>query len=299
MMQELLNRLFRGHYKEDVIYPVNSVNADIFMLHRCGKTYADPRYQDINIGSQVNRIMYVISGTGVITIDKKIFIVKPGDTYLLHQYQDYNLYSDCINPMETIWFEFTGSFSESMIKVFKLTKSSLFKNLDISNYINEIQYLIQINENVQKNNNDLMVKFLELIQFLSVSKETIDLKNLSFTKGVKAYIDTHLLENNPVKFLASFYNRSVDHVRREFKKEYGLPPKQYAIQEKVKLGAAILTSTHQPYRILLEMLNISEDDAFKKHFIDTYGLMPTEYHMKKVQEAIDKMPVEKPQFPLY
>ncbi len=298
-MSRLLNSLFTGNHREKLFIVPHVSKIEPFWIPECGITYADPRYHEINIEAEFGCLMYIISGKGIITHNEKIYVVQPGDTYLFKQGEDYCFYSDCIEPMENIWFKFEGSLAGYLISSYHLDKTALFRNVDTSEFIYRIHEETQSGNDPESIKDNISITFMKIMQHLHTSKVSPNIESMPLAKSVKLFIDCHLLSNLTIDYIAKFYNKTSRYVITTFRRKYKITPYQYFIQEKVKLSEAIIRSTHQPYRILLEMLHISEDDTFKEHFTDTYGLPPTEYHEQKVQEAIDKMTVDNPQFAVY
>lgn len=287
-MSIIKDGVFTGKYHEDVYQTIQNNNEHPFWITMYGKTYADPRYHQIRPNSDVGCIEYIISGTGVINVENNTYIVRAGDTYLLPQGRSVNYYSDFNNPMEKIWFNFQGPLAESIIKNYGLQSTYVFKNLNSMELI-EIMHSAAHCSDVPTIIQDVTSRtFLEIIQFLSKNKSTIKTDELSLPENIHTYIDRHLTENITLNQLSEKFARSKDHIIRSFKNVYNVTPHQYIIQSKLILAASILSAAHKSTKSVAEMVGFSDERDFAKYFKDAYGVTPSKYHDKRLQEAIEQ-----------
>ncbi len=277
---------FTGKYREDTYNTIANDNEHPFWVSEFGKTYADPRYHQIRPKSDVGCMEYIISGTGIINVSNKTYIVHAGDTYLLPQGLDVNYYSDFNDPMEKIWFNFKGPLAEQIIKSYSVYNTHVFRGVDTSNMILRMHKAARCSGVPEKVQDATCKIFLDTMMFLSKQKPSINIENLSLPEKVRIYIDQHLTENLTVNDLANVFERSRVYISSSFKKAYDIAPHQYVIQSKIKMAAAILAAAKKPTRVVSEMVGFADEKDFIKHFKAEYGISPARYRDQRIQEAL-------------
>ena len=253
-----------------------------FWLSQYGRTFKDTHYRMTRLNSQTSCIEYVISGKGFINTKNSSFIVEAGDTYMLHEneYQDY--YSDTTNPMEKIWINFHGILARDIIKIYNINNVILFKNTDTYDMINNLHNICKSSEDPYFLQAETFAYFSKIIHFLA-SKHKQTQRLLSPIDEVRSYIDLHITDHIQIEKLAQIAHLTPEHTIRLFKKEYGATPHQYILDTKINLAKIMLNSSDKKIEYIAEQLGFSSSANFSAAFTKKIGVPPTAFRKNNKQ----------------
>lgn len=234
-----------------------------------------PCYQ-LRMNSTVACIQYVISGTGIIINNDKIFTVREGDTFLLTENTDQIYYSNPDNNFERIWINFKGELAKKLIEIYKIQDSVVFKNVNTLDLLKEIHKICKENTDAKMYKEKTSQAFLKLVQFLSDNKtESFDVSQ--DIEKIRLYIDLKITENIKLSDLAKKFSFSKEHIIRLFKKNYGITPHRYILQSKMRIAMIMLKTTEMSVEEIAEKLNFSDSRHFSVQFRKNIGYKPSEY----------------------
>lgn len=241
-----------------------------------GKTFRNTPCYQLRMDSPIGCVQYVISGSGIIICNEKIYTVNKGDTFLLPEGSNQIYYSNPDNQFERIWFNFKGELAQSLLDIYKLNDTVVFRN------VNTLDIFTEIHEKCKNLPDPLEYKnlsaqlFLKLIQFLSDHKQTTD-EITSSIEQIRLYIDCHITENIKISDIAQNFSFSSEHVIRIFKKTYGITPHQYILQSKIRLAMTMLKMTDNSIEEIAEKLGFSDSHHFSTQFKKLVGYKPSLY----------------------
>ena len=247
-----------------------------FWICQYGHTYSDKSYHEVSLNSGVTRIEYIISGKGIINSKNISCIVNKGDTYILHEGDDHNYYSDTTTPMDKIWINVKGKLVRDIMKIYHLNDIILFKNIDSSEWIRKIHSVCESTTDPYEIQTTVSAMFLNLIQFIS-KQYKISQENIDFLDDIRAYIDLHIQDNITIEDLTKFSNKSVEHTIRLFSSRFGMTPHKYILKSKLQLAKSLLHSTNYSVEKIAEKLNFCNVGHFSKIFMQYTGTRPSEY----------------------
>ena len=256
-----------------------------FWICQYGHTYADRTYHEISYQTAVTRIEYVLAGRGVINSQNYPCNVEAGDTYILHEGENHNYFSDMENPMDKVWVNVTGVLAQELIKLYKLNHTILFRGVDASPYIYRMHEICKNTKDpyeIQAKGSDV---FCELIQFLARQKQTDELIFHDFLDDIRAYIDLHIEGDLSIEKLCEFSQKSPNQTIRLFKKKFGITPHQYILKLKLGAAATMLRSSELSVARIASRLRFSSTGTFSDFFHKHTGMRPSEYRrMHRVTE---------------
>lgn len=270
------NPIFRHISNEDNYQTPPMPDEYPFWVCQYGHTYADRDYHEASFNTAITRIEYVISGRGIINSKNYSCIVTSGDTYILHQGDNHNYYSDLQNPMDKIWFNVKGALAKEIIKIYKLNDTILFKNIDSSKWIQQIHEICRTNTDPYIIQGKTSAVFCELIHFLSRQQQNVQ-NNNDYLDDIRAYLDLHIQENISIDELCSFSKKSVNHTIRLFKEKFGITPHQYMMKLKLRVARTMLRSGDMSVEKIAEKLNFCNVGHFSDVFFKYNGTRPSEY----------------------
>lgn len=254
-----------------------------FYIISYGKTLKDVPCYQIRMNSPIFCIQYVISGSGKIIYNDKLYNLEAGDIFLLHEGSNHIYYSNPDNHFERIWFNFEGELSRSLINIYKLNDTVVFPK------VNSLKLMQKIYKACRSTSDPLEYKrittplFLELIQFIAANKQQTH--SIAYTKEVeriRLYIERRITENIKIQDIAEKFSFSPEHIIRIFKKIHGITPHQYILQSKIRLAMVMLKTSTSTIDEIAENLNFTNSQHFSTQFKKITGYNPTQYRNNKL-----------------
>lgn len=247
-----------------------------FYMTEYGKTFRNTPCYQLRMDSPIGCVQYVISGSGIIICNEKIYTVNKGDTFLLPEGSNQIYYSNPDIQFERVWFNFKGELAQALLDIYKLNDTVVFRN------VNTLDIFTEIHEKCKNQHDPLEYKnlsaqlFLKLIQFLSDHKQTTD-EITSSIEQIRLYIDCRITENIKISDIAQNFSFSCEHFIRIFKKTYGITPHQYILQSKIRLAMTMLKMTDNSIEEIAEKLGFSDSHHFSTQFKKLVGYKPSLY----------------------
>ena len=255
-----------------------------FWLCEYGHTHADMYYHEATFNTAVTRIEYVISGKGIINSKNYSCVVEAGDTYILHEGDNHNYYSDTKNPMDKIWFNLKGVLAKEVIKIYKLDDVILFKGIDSTPFITQIHEICKSTQDPYVIQAKTSAVFCELINFLA-RQYKMSQNNEDFLDDIRSYIDLHVQDDISIDDLCHISNKSVNQTIRLFKNRFGITPHQYIMNLKLCFARTLLRSSDMSVEKIAEKIHFCGAGYFSDVFYKNTGMRPSEYR-KKFRNAI-------------
>lgn len=255
-----------------------------FYIPEYGKTYAGTPCYQLRMSSPVSCIQYVISGSGVIIYGNQIFTVRQGDSFLLMEGENQIYYSNPDNQFERIWINFRGPLARSLVEIYGLKETVVFRNTDSRELLEEIQRTCHENPEPAEYQNKTALVFLKLIQFFAANKGNATTVT-DPVEEIRLYLDLHILENLKLRDVAAHFSVSKEHIIRVFKQTYGITPHRYILQSRVRIAMIMLVSTDEPINQISEKLSFTDPHHFSDVFQTHVGLRPSAYRKTARKEA--------------
>ena len=267
---------FSSHKNETAFLTPIMPDEYPFWICQYGHTFSDKSYHEASVNSTITRIEYIISGKGVINSKNISCIVNQGDTYILHEGDDHNYYSDLTNPMDKIWINVKGKLVREIMKIYRLDDIILFKQINSKEYIEKIQEICKSTTDPYIIQDKVSVAFLDMILYLS-RQYTASQQDIDFLDDIRSYIDLHIQDKISIKDLTEISNKSEDHTIRLFKLKYGVTPHKYILNSKLQLAQTLLHSSTETVEEISDKLGFSHLSYFSTIFYKYTGYRPSEY----------------------
>lgn len=275
-MHESKQSKFKLTRYEDVRNPVLNKNEYPFWISEYGTTFANPQYQEIRYDSDVSCIEYIVSGSGIININNKSYIVKKGDSYMLLEGTNQNYYSDPDDPFTKIWINFKGILGREIINIYGLSDCVLFKNTNTLPYIEKIHNIISSNTDPKFIQEETSALFLRLIQFMADHKQQLTPESASINM-IRYYIDCNITKNIKISDISNICHYTPQHIIKIFKEKYGITPHKYILNSKLKISLPMLRSTDKSIEEISNELGFSDTRHFSAQFEKFMGIRPSAY----------------------
>lgn len=133
---------------------------------------------------------------------------------------------------------------------------------------------------VQSRINDIMLQYLQDLQFQSNEDKTIHDRRYALIHEISNYIRVNIGSLPPVATLAELNNIHITTLQKEFKKHTGSTIQDFINNQKMELAIKLLVETNKSIGDIAEMLGYSDSPAFSKAFKARYVLAPGEYRNK-------------------
>lgn len=248
-----------------------------FYITEYGKTFKNTPCYQLRMNSYTACVQYVISGSGIIICDDKIYTVSGGDTFILPQGSNQIYYSNPDNQFERIWLNFNGKLAASLLKIYGLSGAVVFPVVDTQAILEEIQATCRRISDAQEYKNKTAALFLKLVQYISDNRKAGKNAPPEANERIRLYIDSHIMENIKISDIARRFSFSEEHIIRIFKKTYGVTPHQYILQSKIRLAMIMLKTADLSIEQIAERLNFSNSQHFSAQFKRLMGYKPTQY----------------------
>ena len=105
-------------------------------------------------------------------------------------------------------------------------------------------------------------------------------KYVSVMRGCVARLEGDLARDWPIAHLAAECGMSETYFRRLFRETYGLPPKQYLIEARLRKARALLENTDMPVADVGESAGFESPYHFSRAFHAREGVSPSEYRRR-------------------
>ena len=257
---------------EDAVTLVFNDNFPIESIF-VGITHPLSSYQ-INRKEQSNyhNFEYVLSGKGEIVINGKKMPLKAGDTFVLNNAHEHNFRSDKKDPLEKVWISLKSDYIDKMAECFKVTSGVYNVNLE-KNFLAIL--------NVARAETTPQNKFFTIADNLHEIITTISKSILTTTDSVFNAIKNELLSSVYTKRsldeIAQKLFMSRSNLIRIFKKQTGITPYAFLLNEKLSVASTLLSSTDMTVKAVADLLCFTDEHYFSFLFKEKTGKTPTEF----------------------
>lgn len=121
-----------------------------------------------------------------------------------------------------------------------------------------------------------------LFQVMAMLFNDIDFQESSWGKNsvvdeIKYYLDINYSEKIKLQDVAKSFGIHPNYLTRIFREKYGVSPKQYLLNLKLKKARRLLTTTGLSVSVIANSLGFDDQLAFSKIFKKDFSVSPSEY----------------------
>lgn len=273
--------------KETFIDGLNYNSSSIFNITLAGVSYCDGTYRINRPKSLISCIEYIYSGKGTIKTKGGTYTAKEGDCYFLLQGEDQEYFSDADEPWTKIWVNMDGGLVKTLAGLYGVDNNPVVK-CDISQYILKIHTILS----KKSNSTSKMMDECAILVHRMFLKMSNHIKNQDATfsvpstdgKILKDYIDKNTTENISITTLSNLIYKSPSQTIRIFKKEFGITPYEYHLQNKLTKAVTFLESTRLSVKEIAFYLGFTDEHYFSNIFKNKMGHSPSYYRKKDNDE---------------
>lgn len=224
---------------------------------------------------------FVLRGKGELHINEHVFQLSAGDAFMIPSGKVSYYKASEENPWCYAWVSFLGINSQRYL--YQLMTSSddvyIIHGLDTDKYLSLIQQILQLEGNTTceyfKANSFLFLIMAALFEDISFQESSWGKE--SVIDEVKFYLDMHYAEKLKLKDVAKSFGIHPNYLTRIFHSKYGISPKQYLMDIKLKKAQRLLTTTELSISVIASSLGFDDQLAFSRIFRRNFSQSPSEY----------------------
>ncbi len=252
-----------------------------FILQLVGVTYPNPEYHHRRPDNNyVTVVEYVTSGSGFIVTDSGVIKVNTGDSYILHADEKHDYYSNPDDPWSKIWINISSRVPNDILNGYGITGTMIFRQLDISEYLNSIIDLAKAHPGKAEYVFDRsFIIFIRMCQFIRHSMnfggERSDIPDNIVR--LKNFLDIHIQDDLNLEKCAAIANLSVSQTVRAFNRYYKTTPYRYLCDQRFESAKTFLRGSQMPINDIARQLGFTDQYYFSAFFKKRSGKSPMEY----------------------
>lgn len=269
---------YKGLENEVSFGPICGFSLLPLEVSRFGITAPDKDYRVKRWPSNTFVIEYVVSGSGYLTINGKKHKLCAGDSYLIHQGDYCEYYSDENDPYKKYWVNFTSEkLISEFIKAYGI-EERVIRNIDLSSHFKEIFELEKtsnLNENLYLHFSRIIYNILHDIALKKQKNSQVQSFDIAIsTKNILKDSIQHPITVNEI---AKRLYRSKNDIISQFKKRYDKTPYAYLISLRIEFAKDLLTNSRLSVSEIAERLCFSSEYHFSNCFKSKIGISPLKY----------------------
>ena len=229
-------------------------------------------------------IVLVLSGSGVLMYDNKIYQLKEGSCFFIDCMTPYYHQSSNTEPWELIWVHFNGSSSREYYQFFSSASAPVFSPESFPELQEKLNSLLNVNSasdfQAEIASSRLIVDILSiLLQDITESKEEKNPGHLKMAE-VRSYLDTHYTEKFSLDELSEKIFISKYHLSREFHQYYHTTLNQYVISKRLTHAKKLLRFSGCTLEEIARSCGFYDASYLNKQFRKSEGISASEFRKK-------------------
>lgn len=248
--------------------------ADTFPMHDIliGLTNPFPTYAiDRKATNRFVLLECILSGEGRVWLDGKWQPVATGDVIFFDKDSDQRYKADQNNPFRKIYLSFASDCIDVMIRaygiktdVYHVDSTDIFETLLAlaKSYTDDAEYPFILAENTQS----IMLK-------LARTRYRTD----GGPYQLKNKLLNYVYKKTDLDMISGEIGISKSTLIRTFKKDFGITPYQFLLQEKIRVARSLLKTTRMSVKEIAALLCFTDERYFTMYFRQHVGRTPSEY----------------------
>jgi AraC family transcriptional regulator, arabinose operon regulatory protein len=249
-----------------------------FCIEMAGISYCDGTYRIERKNSYLYCFEYILKGQGTVIINGETFTPVEGDIYILQKESSHIYFSDNDNPWEKIWFNINGPLVDHLMQAYKLNNLHHIQQLDLKDLFFKFLSTAQSKTLSKKDIFNLnSIVFHEIISKIYISTQVSKMEYNPLAMKLREYLDKHIMNQISLQELSDLIHRSPSQTIRIFKKEFGLTPYEYLLNNKIETAKLLLLNTNLQVNEIAYKLKFADEHYFSNYFKASTGLSPKKF----------------------
>ena len=274
-------------YKETLYTSIRKSTSDLTFYsagyEKCEPGYSyGPRYRSYQL------IHFVLKGKGELHINEHTFQLKEGDAFIIPSNKISYYKASEEDPWCYVWISFLGIDSENYIYQLMTALDDIYivHNVNIEKYKELIFEILAFQgKDISRYfyANSLLYQIMAYL-FEEIPFEENQRKQNSVADEVKFYLDVNYAEKLVLKDVAKEFGVHPNYMTRIFHEKFGISPKKYLMDLKLKKACHLLTTTSLSIGVIAGSLGFDDQLAFSRIFRKEFGEAPSRYRKKERKE---------------
>lgn len=250
----------------------NFINKEgIFTFNNCGWHKCNDKYRIDREKTEEGTVFITLSGEGAMEIDGVKYKLKKNTVAYIPKNKKLCYYTPKNGLWEFYWIHPCGEFYENLLKETDKRKTYLNKTTHTKTYSEIIENILKLSSGFGvKYDTEISKNISDLLHTLIVDLFSISEEELSLSEKAKSYFNENKSVNVNVESCAKHLFVSSSHLIREFKKETGITPHKYLLEERLKEADTLLRLTALSVKEIAALTSFSSSahlvNAYKKRF---------------------------------
>ena len=260
-------------------------DASDLSIHNIGYEACPPGYQYGPRICPYHLIHFVTEGCGMLFIQNLELPVKAGEAFLIPAEKIASYKGDDKTPWSYAWTGFLGTKSDSFFRQLTLASPEKYvlHNLDTKKYAALIQKAANRKEpgiiNYYYANSVLLQIFSELSA--DVLQKESRTQRFLIADEIRYYLEMKYSEHLVITDVASNLGIHPNYLTAVFRKRFGMTPKQFLTERKIKKACQLLSDTDLPVGMIAQTLGFDDQMAFSKVFKKNIKLSPSAFRQEQ------------------
>ncbi len=267
--------------ESEKIYPLlrPAIENSASELFLAGETHARPDYYCHYRAPHFALLLYFESGSGSLKVNKKECKLRPGDTVLLREGNEWEYKTDKNDPWHIHWVELRNAPCLSLLDLYDMPASAVFNDADLGLTVKKIVLEIKNTVRFVPTRDNVMQYLLHFVQHTSslLAGLRSQKKQARDAYIMMDHINSHVSENVRVSDLAKLVFRSAGGAANAFRAVYGCSIKDYILRVKLETAARLLREGEHQVSDIADMLAFCDAQHFSRMFRMRYGMSPTRF----------------------
>lgn len=274
-------------YKETNHSLMYKANSDL-TFYSAGRESCSPGW---GYGPRVRAyhvIHFVLDGEGTFQINEHTYHISKGDVFVCPAGRVTYYEADKEHPWTYIWVNFLGIQSQNM--VYRLLSTSaeryVLRGLPLEKYEQAVSELLAIQEDTMSSYllaNSILLRIMSWL-FADTGFQEQEQEQPNTADRIRFYLDMNYSRPLRMKEVAAKFGYHPHYITRIFNERFGVPPKQYLFDLKLKKACGLLRSTELPVSVIAASLGFEDALGFSKLFKKTFGISPTQYRKNNAEK---------------
>lgn len=226
-------------------------------------------------------IHFVLHGKGELHINEHIFQLSAGDIFIIPAGKVSYYQASTTDPWCYAWISFLGISSQVYLSQLMTSTDDVYiiHNIDTVKYKEQIFNIIALQDASTSSYfqaNSVLFHIMSML-FQDINFEESSWGKNSVVDEIKYYLDINYAEKLKLKDVARSFGIHPNYLTRIFHNKYGVSPKQYLINLKLKKAQRLLTTTELSVSVIASSLGFDDQLAFSKIFKKDLNVSPTTF----------------------
>lgn len=233
---------------------------------------------------------FILQGKGKLYMNQQVFSCQTGDVFLVPAGKVSFYQADSQDPWSYAWVNFLGINSEMYLHQLMSASRELYvlRGLETKKYQAAVMKILSIPDSGTSGYflaNSIFLGILSHL-FADIGFQEESWGEISVAEEVKFYLDMKYSENLKLQDVARNFGIHPNYLTRIFRESFGVTPKHYLMDLKLKKACRLLATTGLPIAVISDSLGFQDPLAFSKLFKKEFQASPSDY--RKQHAALPK-----------